>query len=77
MAALKAARMEWAAVILCATHLLVKEVASAVGISDTNHFVRDFKAVHGKTPTDYRQDYLSRLANKYQLSPIARAEGCE
>jgi transcriptional regulator GlxA family with amidase domain len=54
-AAITAKRMEKAAELLCTTHLLVKEVAAKVGIHNDSHFVRDFKATFGLSPTAYRE----------------------
>lgn len=58
-AALTAKRMEKAAELLCTTRLLVKEVASKVGIHNDSHFVRDFEAAFGRSPTAFRVNNAS------------------
>ena len=51
------------------TLLSVKEIASAVGLQDVSHFVRDFKKAHGMTPARYRRQHLARVL----LDPSAAA----
>src|SRR5215207_4091264 len=51
---LKSLRMEQAATLLTTTFLSVKEIVNRVGLTDESHFVRDFKRLHGVTPTEYR-----------------------
>ena len=51
---LRTLRMEDAAMLLSSTFLSVKEIMVRVGFSDESHFVRDFKRLHGLTPTKYR-----------------------
>lgn len=46
--------MERAGHLLETSFLSIKEVAHAVGINDGSHFARDFKTIHGVTPTQYR-----------------------
>jgi len=36
------------------TNLPVQEISSYVGYTDNNYFVKVFKKVMGKTPSDYR-----------------------
>jgi AraC-like DNA-binding protein len=38
--------------------LTIKEVAVRVGVNDISHFVRDYKALFGQTPSEARR--LSR-----------------
>jgi AraC-like DNA-binding protein len=51
---LKLLRMERAKQLLETSFLTVKEIAFRVGLNDESHFVRDFKATYGSTPTSYR-----------------------
>lgn len=51
---LKSIRMEEARRLLESTLLSVKEVLNKVGMSDQSHFVKDFKKIYGRTPTNYR-----------------------
>lgn len=52
---LKLLRFSRARILMQSSHLLVKEVAAAVGISDLSHFVRDYKALYGETPKQTRE----------------------
>ncbi len=47
-------RMEGAALLFVDTHFKVTEIAAKLKV-DESHFVRDFKKVHGLTPTQYRR----------------------
>ncbi len=51
---LRTLRMERAGYLLETSFLSIKEVAHAVGVNDGSHFARDFKTIHGVTPTQYR-----------------------
>lgn len=55
---LKSLRMQQAATLLATTFLSVKEVVRRVGLTDESHFVRDFKRLHGLTPSEYRNRSL-------------------
>src|SRR5438046_10701547 len=52
---LKAVRLAKARSLIKTSHLTVKEVMAAVGCSDLSHFVRDYKAAFGETPTQSRR----------------------
>jgi AraC-like DNA-binding protein len=54
---LKLAKLCRARELMKHSALRVKEVAAVVGISDVSHFVRDYKALHGETPTYTRKAY--------------------
>lgn len=56
---LKQLRMEEAKSLLESTFLSVKEVMLKVGFRDESHFVRDFKAFFGLTPTKFREQFQS------------------
>src|SRR3954447_15259904 len=57
---LKALRMQQAATLLSTTFLSVKEIVRRVGLADESHFVRDFKRLYGRTPSEYRhKSFLS------------------
>jgi len=45
--------MQQAEGMLMGTSLTVKEVVSAIGLNDRSHFSREFKALHGLTPTEF------------------------
>lgn len=61
----KLARMQRAKYLLETSFLSVKEVMADAGFNDASHFVRDFKRLYGKPPSQYRADYrLSVFANK-------------
>ena len=51
---LRALRMEHAKKLLETTFLSVKQVMTEVGVTDESHFVRDFKATYGVSPTTFR-----------------------
>jgi len=51
---LKSLRMRHAATLLTSTFLSVKEIVRRVGLTDGSHFMRDFKRMHGVTPSEYR-----------------------
>ncbi|HEX8145172.1 MAG TPA: AraC family transcriptional regulator [Pyrinomonadaceae bacterium] len=58
---LKSLRMQRAKLLLESTFLSVKEIMNKVGVSDESHFVRDFKAIYGLTPAQYRARHLSAM----------------
>lgn len=61
---LKTLRMDQAATLLTTTFLSVKEIVRRVGCTDESHFVRDFKRMYGRTPSEYRSHaYLSSDRN--------------
>jgi AraC-like DNA-binding protein len=60
---LKVLRMERAKELLESSFLSVKEIAFQVGLSDESHFVRDFKATYGLSPTCYRAQFKLNGAN--------------
>jgi len=51
-------RIRNACLLLVSTDLHVGEIAATVGIENTNHFIRLFKAQTGMTPLEYRQRLL-------------------
>jgi|SRR5947208_2179114 len=55
---LRQLRMNNARHLLATTFLSIKEVMIEVGFTDESHFVRDFKRLYGKTPTQYRREVL-------------------
>lgn len=66
---IREARLEKARELLEATFKRIKEIRFEVGIRDQSHFVRDFKAKYGVTPSEYRKQYWAKLeAEKSQAS---------
>lgn len=57
---LKAIRMERAKALLSNRLLSVKEVMNKVGMRDQSHFAKDFKRVHGLTPSQFRAAQLRK-----------------
>lgn len=51
---LRVLRMERAKGLLESSFLSVKQIAYRVGMNDESHFVRDFKATYGSSPSCYR-----------------------
>jgi transcriptional regulator GlxA family with amidase domain len=54
----KSVRLGQARELLTSSFLTIKEVAVRVGVNDISHFVRDYKALFGQTPSEARR--LSR-----------------
>jgi len=52
---IKRARLEQARHLIESSFLRVKEIAAVVGANDVSHFVRDYKAFYGQTPSKARQ----------------------
>ena len=64
---LKSLRMQEAATLLTTTFLSVKEIVRRVGLTDESHFVRDFKRLYGRTPSEYRsKSFLSSDSNGHE-----------
>jgi AraC-like DNA-binding protein len=61
---MKLLRMERAKYLLENSFLSVKEIMRTVGINNRSHFVKDFKKLYGRTPTQVRsrpaEDDLTR-----------------
>lgn len=57
---LKLARLEQAKSLIKSSFLRIKEVAALVGLNDVSHFVRDYKARYGQTPTETRMSVGKR-----------------
>ncbi|MGI8997649.1 MAG: helix-turn-helix domain-containing protein [Pyrinomonadaceae bacterium] len=55
----KRLRIQKARELLETTFLSVKEIMFAVGVNDASHFVRDFEAAYGLSPTQYRAHFQS------------------
>jgi transcriptional regulator GlxA family with amidase domain len=56
---IKRAKLGRADDLVRTTFLSVKEIAAAVGLHDESHFLRDFKATYGATPTERRRTTLA------------------
>ncbi len=65
---LRTLRMQDAATLLANTFLSVKEIIARVGFTDESHFVRDFKRIHGLTPTEYRKQNVVIDASKLETT---------
>ena len=59
---LKKARLEKARKLLEETPKSVKLITFSVGYKDPDYFDREFKKAYGVTPSQYRADYLARIA---------------
>ena len=70
---LKLCRLESARELFETTFLSVKEVAATVGAGDVSHFVRDFKARFGNSPTAYRRS-LGRACASEQCAATTANE---
>ena len=57
---LKALRMKHAKTLLETTFLTVKQIVNEVGLSDSSHFVRDFKSTYGSSPATFRTDLTKK-----------------
>ena len=66
---LKMLRMERARDLLEITFLSIKEIMAKIGIQDQSHFSRDFKKVHGLTPSEYRGLHASRNVSEMHSQP--------
>jgi len=53
-------RMARATQLLETTWIKIKDIAAAVGLNDSSHFVRDFKQLYGVSPTQYRNNCRRR-----------------
>jgi len=51
---LNLSRLEQARNLIASSFLRIKEVAALVGWNDVSHFVRDYKAQYGHTPSESR-----------------------
>lgn len=61
----KLVRMRHAKFLLETSFLSVKQVMADSGFHDASHFVRDFRRLYGKSPSQYRKDLKIRcFANK-------------
>ena len=58
---LHALRLEKARELLENSFKNVKEICREVGIKDKSHFVRDFKARYGASPSEYRKRHWEKL----------------
>ena len=60
---LKLVRLQSARALIDDTFLSIKEVVAEVGYGDISHFVRDFKAYYGLTPTQVRMPSGNKREN--------------
>lgn len=67
---MKLLRMERARYLLESSFLSVKEIMKTVGINNRSHFVKDFKKLYGRTPTQLRLR-LPERQNNYTQPPKA------
>ena len=56
-------KMKRAKELLKRSDILVKEVASSVGITDQFYFNRVFKKFYGVSPSKYKKEYINRIFN--------------
>lgn len=60
---LRTIRLKQARTLLQGSFLRIKEVAAQVGINDLSHFVKDYKALYGQTPSQTRTSSADRPSN--------------
>ena len=53
----KLKRMQHAKFLFETSFLTVKQVMIDSGFTDPSHFVRDFRGLYGKSPTQYRKEF--------------------
>lgn len=54
-------RTERAKRMLAETNNTIREIAFACGYGNEYHFIRQFKKITGKTPTEYRNSYVKQI----------------
>jgi len=47
--------------MLAETNNTIREIAFACGYGNEYHFIRQFKKITGKTPTEYRNFHIKQL----------------
>jgi AraC family transcriptional regulator of arabinose operon len=52
---LKTSRLLRAKILVEGSFLRIKEIAALLGVNDVSHFVRDYKAYYGQTPSQTRK----------------------
>jgi transcriptional regulator GlxA family with amidase domain len=62
---LKHLRMQEAKRLAEDTFLNVKQIMNKLGMRDESHFVRDFKRVHGVTPSQHRMNYDNHSMSRH------------
>jgi AraC family transcriptional regulator of arabinose operon len=62
---LRGVRMRAAQHLLETSALSIKEVFCQTGFGDESHFVRDFKARYGITPSEYRARYTGKSGKSF------------
>jgi transcriptional regulator GlxA family with amidase domain len=65
-------RMVRAKELLETTFMSVKEILILVGMTDRSHFERDFKRLHGVTPTKYRKQFAELSWQKVTIPPAIK-----
>ena len=63
---LKRLRMQKAECLLRTTFLSVKEIINRIGMTNSSHFVREFKKIYDAAPTRYRAGLLEEPINRNQ-----------
>jgi transcriptional regulator GlxA family with amidase domain len=59
--------MDHAKILLESSFLSVKQIMTEVGIRDESHFVKDFYATYGLSPTRYRRAFAVATAQKNRV----------
>ena len=65
---LKHLRMQKAEMLLRTTFLSVKEIISRIGMTNSSHFVREFKKIYSAPPTKYRAGLAQDLTTRNRKS---------
>ena len=71
---LRLLRMERAKGLLESSFLSVKEIAYRVGVNDESHFVRDFKATYGQSPSIYRSHFQRNSGSSVNGNDVSASE---
>jgi AraC-like DNA-binding protein len=67
----KIVRLDQARELLTSSFLTIKEVAVQVGVNDISHFMRDYKALFGQTPSETRRLLRSNSCRKLRIAVSA------
>jgi|CXWL01.1.fsa_nt_gi transcriptional regulator GlxA family with amidase domain len=52
------------------SNLSVKEIGYLLGCTDGSHFTKDFKRIHGLTPSAFRRNEVKKFQSEHKLPEI-------